>query len=43
MPNSVIVMHKLMPYEVSAIDRYRAEGNELLIEYVDELVAIDIL
>lgn len=43
MPNSVIVMDKLLPYEASAIDRYRSDGNELVIEYVDELVAIDIL
>lgn len=43
MPNSVIVKDKLLPYEANAIDRYRADGNDLVIEYVDQLEAIDIL
>lgn len=38
LPNSVIVEGKLMPYQLDAIDKYREVKDDVIVEFVEDLI-----
>jgi hypothetical protein len=43
LPNSVIVEGKMMPYELEAINKYREVKEDVVVEFVEDLIASDVI
>lgn len=43
LPNTVIIEGKLMPYELDAINGYRQINNDVEIQFVEDLIDMDII